>query len=457
MTKNATPKKIKLEITGAMARKSKSGAGKKTKVQPKFKRHRKLLRDNIQGVTKPAIQRLCRRAGIKFVSGMLYDEVRSVLKIKLENVLRSTVTFTDHSRRKTIQTGDVLNGIQASGGGLLATSGVKKEILGQISFRVFIQKILKSVHPDSGISGQALDEINSIIFYAGKAIAKQAEELAAQSGRSTISSREIASAVRLLFVGEVAKHAIAEGTKAVTKFSSNDSNGGKSAARAGLLIPPSLARRYFGSKKGKTKVQKFMVGTNMRVGSLAPVFLAATLEYLTAEIIELSGNAARDNKRQRINVRHLFLAVGGDEELKEIIFNRLRVVLGSSGVLPFIHSSLLTTKKTKRISKSSKEKKGVAPHRFKPGTVALREIRQMQKSTDFLIRREPFKRLVREITQDYKEDARFTASSLKSLQEYSESYLVDILSVANLQAIHRGAKKVEPKDIHMSLMVVKTF
>ena len=66
------------------------------------KRHRKILRDNIQGITKPAIRRLARRGGVKRISAMIYEETRGVLKSFLESVIRDAVTYTEHAKRKTV-------------------------------------------------------------------------------------------------------------------------------------------------------------------------------------------------------------------------------------------------------------------------------------------------------------------------------------------------------------------
>lgn len=81
-----------------------SGRGKGGKGLGKggAKRHRKVLRDNIQGITKPAIRRLARRGGVKRISGLIYEETRGVLKVFLENVIRDSVTYTEHARRKTV-------------------------------------------------------------------------------------------------------------------------------------------------------------------------------------------------------------------------------------------------------------------------------------------------------------------------------------------------------------------
>merc|ERR1711996_45931 len=79
-----------------------SGRGKGGKGLGKggAKRHRKVLRDNIQGITKPAIRRLARRGGVKRISGLIYEETRGVLKVFLENVIRDAVTYTEHAKRK---------------------------------------------------------------------------------------------------------------------------------------------------------------------------------------------------------------------------------------------------------------------------------------------------------------------------------------------------------------------
>ncbi|MCD7460325.1 hypothetical protein HAX54_043296 [Datura stramonium] len=94
-----------------------SGRGKGGKGLGKggAKRHRKVLRDNIQGITKPAIRRLARRGGVKRISGLIYEETRGVLKIFLENVIRDAVTYTEHARRKTVTAMDVVYALKRQG------------------------------------------------------------------------------------------------------------------------------------------------------------------------------------------------------------------------------------------------------------------------------------------------------------------------------------------------------
>ncbi|XP_010830602.1 PREDICTED: histone H3.1 [Bison bison bison] len=237
-----------------------SGRGKGGKGLGKggAKRHRKVLRDNIQGITKPAIRRLARRGGVKRISGLIYEETRGVLKVFLENVIRDAVTYTEHAKRKTVTAMDVV--------------------------------------------------------YALK----------------------------------------------------------RQARRAGLEL-----QQFFG----------FVV-------------------------------MARTKQTAR-------KSTGGKAPRKQLA--------------------------TKAARKSAPATGGVKkPHRYRPGTVALREIRRYQKSTELLIRKLPFQRLVREIAQDFKTDLRFQSSAVMALQEACEAYLVGLFEDTNLCAIHAKRVTIMPKDIQLA-------
>ncbi|XP_022792403.1 histone H2B, gonadal-like [Stylophora pistillata] len=222
-----------------------SGRGKGGKGLGKggAKRHRKILRDNIQGITKPAIRRLARRGGVKRISGLIYEETRGVLKVFLENVIRDAVTYTEHAKRKTVTAMDVVYALKRQGRTLLTKMPVKvagkkgekkagkakaiadgkKKRRGKRkeSYAIYIYKVLKQVHPDTGISSKAMGIMNSFVNDIFERIATEASRLAHYNKKSTISSREIQTAIRLLLPGELAKHAVSEGTKAVTKYTSS--------------------------------------------------------------------------------------------------------------------------------------------------------------------------------------------------------------------------------------------
>jgi histone H3 len=95
------------------------------------------------------------------------------------------------------------------------------------------------------------------------------------------------------------------------------------------------------------------------------------------------------------------------------------------------------------------------PHRYRPGTVALREIRKYQGGTELLIRKLPFVRVCREIAQELKTDLRFQSSAFGALQEAAEAYLVGLFEDANLCAIHARRVTLMHKDIQLSLRIRK--
>ncbi|XP_053352209.1 histone H2A-like isoform X2 [Clarias gariepinus] len=165
------------------------------------------------------------------------------------------------------------------------------------------------------------------------------------------------------------------------------------SSRAGLQFPVGRVHRLL--RKGNYAE---------RVGAGAPVYLAAVLEYLTAEILELAGNAARDNKKTRIIPRHLQLAVRNDEELNKLLGG---VTIAQGGVLPNIQAVLLP-KKTEKPAKA------------------------------------------KEIAQDFKTDLRFQSSAVMALQEASEAYLVGLFEDTNLCAIHAKRVTIMPKDIQLA-------
>ncbi|XP_061658208.1 histone H3-like [Syngnathoides biaculeatus] len=238
-----------------------SGRGKGGKGLGKggAKRHRKVLRDNIQGITKPAIRRLARRGGVKRISGLIYEETRGVLKVFLENVIRDAVTYTEHAKRKTVTAMDVVYALKRQGRRLPAQF---------LDHRYNVDKMAR------------------------------------------------------------------------TKQTARKSTGGKAPRK------------------------------------------------------QLATKAARKSAP----------ATGGVKK----------------------------------------------PHRYRPGTVALREIRRYQKSTELLIRKLPFQRLVREIAQDFKTDLRFQSSAVMALQESSEAYLVGLFEDTNLCAIHAKRVTIMPKDIQLA-------
>nr|XP_003416455.2 uncharacterized protein LOC100666562 [Loxodonta africana] len=314
-----------------------SGRGKGGKGLGKggAKRHRKVLRDNIQGITKPAIRRLARRGGVKRISGLIYEETRGVLKVFLENVIRDAVTYTEHAKRKTVTAMDVV--------------------------------------------------------YALK-----------RQGRTL----------------------------------------------------------YGGQPKGKGENERSSEGLWKVMATL--VFLVTALVPFDTACLSSS-----PSQQQTHDLLGLAFVVLRQEQhvLGDIIDNDAHSLVHDAGV--GVHLNMARTKQTARKStggkaprkqlatkaarKSAPATGGVKkPHRYRPGTVALREIRRYQKSTELLIRKLPFQRLVREIAQDFKTDLRFQSSAVMALQEACEAYLVGLFEDTNLCAIHAKRVTIMPKDIQLA-------
>lgn len=212
------------------------------------------------------------------------------------------------------------------------------------SFKSFIYKVLKQVAPATGISTKGMDIMDAMVEDLYEKLAVEAGRLARYNKKATITSREIQTAVRLSFPGEIAKHAVSEGTKAVTKFNvsmSDDNEHGKRAARAGLQFP--VGRIHSRLKKG---------GHADRISQTAPVYLAAVLEYVVAEVLELSSGVAKDLRKKRIVPRHILLSTKTDTELAEL-FAHAQISRG--GVVPHVHYAILSEKQKKKLPVSAQE------------------------------------------------------------------------------------------------------
>jgi len=257
-------------------------------------KHKVVLRDNILGITKPAIRRLAHRAGVKRLSADTIDPIRNLLRTFLNHNLRIVSLLAKHAKRKTIGSKDVINGFRLQGVRVLA------------GFRD------KNRHGKKG------------------------------RGRASESTQ--------------LKH-------------KKEAKPPRGSASKGKLSPKPKK-----TSNTKSRLTKKTSGTKSKKGEKG---------------------------------------------------------------------------KTKKPSNKVKK-----PHRFRPGTVSLFKIRRYQKSTELLIRRLPFQRLVREIAQDFGEQSwRFSGTAVTILQSAAEAHLVKLLEDANLVAIHAKRKGVKSSDLNVLHLV----
>lgn len=216
-------------------------------------------------------------------------------------------------------------------------------------YGTYIYKVLKQVHPDIGIKKNSLYMIYQMITDVIMRTSTTSNKLLMLGKRHTVTSREIQTSVRLVLPGELAKHAVSDGAKALTKYSAAPA-GGEAPAAGGKKHPhrrEAKAGLMFSVSKVEHTFRDYSIAG--RKGAGAGVYLAAVVEYLVAEILELAGNATRDSKRAKIKPRHIMLAIRNDEELNRL-FSKT-VIAG--GVVPNIHSVLLPKTETKRLEAKS--------------------------------------------------------------------------------------------------------
>ena len=300
-------------------------------------------------------------------------------------------------------------------------------------FETYISKVLKSVSVDHGITANTKQQLNSALCIIAKNLANTSTRLTIISKKRTMSEKEVCNAVKLFLSGSLAETAVKNADESLVKFKIDDKHSSRQN-KAGIIFPPSTCEKFlrnFG-------FSKIMVTKN------APVYLAAVLEHLTVDILTSATKMAKENNRVRITIRDLELTIRTDKELTKV-FEKCKLNFVGGGVVPQIHESLLN-KKPRKKRKNAKETK---KHRFRPGTVSLREIRKFQKTSNCLtFAKFPFERYIRSIVNVYNNGMKISKEVFIVLQYYVEQFIVDFLRDANSAAIHSGRVKLMPSDIN---------
>lgn len=335
---------------------------------------------------------------------------------------------------------------------------------GIISFQTYIYKVMKSVDRDARSKRITINVMNDIVNMLGMHLADNAVKTTLPelgNDRTAIGVRNIMSAVKLSMPEELAKHANAEAAKAVAKYTNSVSNDRKNKKPGSKTKTPVTKESRAGLQFSVTRTEGFFNIYRRKVQSTTKVHMAAVLEYITAQIFEEAVKFSKNNKKKQITPRHIYMAINTDDELSRV----LPGYVYDGGVVPHIHRALLKdgkkgdeavddmkvtsklkkTKKTKKASDGSTKKR-----RFRPGTVALKEIRYYQRASETLIRRQPFTRLVREVAQDFKFDLRFQMSAIDVLHRFIEAKLINTMQKSNMIAIHAKRVTVMPKDIQLA-------
>jgi histone H3 len=314
-------------------------------------------------------------------------------------------------------------------------------------FELYILKLLKNVAETSGATTNTKQQLNSILCFICKIISDTAYDLTIFAGKKTISEKEVLNSLKLILPENLCKTAIIKGQNYVNTFNTADESVTKGMSRktkASSCFPPSIIEKFL-RNFGYNKVL---------VTSNTPIFLTGAIEYIASEMLENASQQAKDKKHVRITVRDLELGVRNDTEFNSFFNNNNLYFLGG-GVLPYIHPSLLNKKPRRRLLTKDSNVDEKKKHRFRPGTVSLREIKKLQKNSDNLtFARHPFEKMVRQIIDKYSETPlKISKDVFVTLQYFIEQQLIHILQQANFAAIHANRVKLLPIDINFILSI----
>ena len=306
-------------------------------------------------------------------------------------------------------------------------------------FETYISKVLKSISVEGGITANAKQQLNSAICVIARTISELAGHLTFIAKKKTVSTKEILNAVRLLFPSSLTESSIKLASESIQKFSSDEENGKHSSRqdKAGILFPPAITEKFL-RNFGFSRVM---------ITKTTPIYFASILEYVVSYILTRSVYLSKVDNHVRITIRDLEMAIRTDKDLTTL-FSTCKLSFIGGGVLPQIHESLLNKKARKKKLNSNQLPIEVKKHRFRPGTVALREIRKLQKTSDCLtFAKFPFERFVRDIVNTHNNGMKISKEVFIVIQYYIEQFIVDFLRDANAVAIHSNRVKLMPIDL----------
>ena len=175
----------------------------------------------------------------------------------------------------------------------------------------YIHKICNQIHPDLKLNALFVNDLNHMAEAIVVELVHATIEITQTCGKSTLGSKEVEAASGIILKGVLKKHARSEGTKAVKRFTTAPDTKSKvmKASKAGLRVSPTRVKNLMEEIYKKEK-------KNIRCSEVAAVFMAAVLEYLLAEILEVSGNAAKDHRMKVITTSCMYEGIEKDSELR---------------------------------------------------------------------------------------------------------------------------------------------
>jgi histone H3/H4 len=212
-----------------------------------------------------------------------------------------------------------------------------------VQFNTYIYKLLHSLSDGTGLNGESLSTFNNLIKITISKIMENVNKIMSRGTRATISPKEVESALMLTLPEQLASTAIAAGQEAVTSYISHKSEKGKAeqrSVRAGLILPV-------------PRIENMMmeIAVAKRKSATAAVYLAAAVQKLMSEVIQMAAKHAAEGKRRRITPRCISMVINTNDEFKTFYGN----VLLSGGVVPHIPAELLSKPVPKKRARKVKQ------------------------------------------------------------------------------------------------------
>ena len=303
-------------------------------------------------------------------------------------------------------------------------------------FASYIGKLLKVEHPKKGVTTNTKQQLNSVFCYLSNCLSADSKKMARISSKKTISESEILAVVCINFPRKIYLKVKKKFTAACDKSEKSDEKSVSRQEKAGVTFPPSITEKFLRDD------------SNMMITKKAPLALSCALEGLCEEIFDSAVVYSDLNKKIRLTIRDIELAVKNTAANE--VFKKFSIKLLGGGYVPFIHPALTVKKPQKRKKKG--DTSGPKTHRFKPGTVALRDIKKLQKVFNrVILAKSPFEKVIRALVKNKRHNVKISKQVFSILQYYLESYIVGILHRSNLAAVHAGRVKLLPEDIDFIL------
>jgi len=318
------------------------------------------------------------------------------------------------------------------------------------SYATYIRRLKTAFGDRVRLSSGVLSQMDQVMQVSAKTLSRAARAACIRNKKKTVTQSEVTLAINLHFPSSLAGETIVEVQKAIEKSNKAHKKTHSAPVRrevlADLVFPVSLTEKFL----------REFGASNLNVGKDAPIALTAALEWIARKILDVSVEQSKANKKATVNPRHMFLAISNSDDLSALIKN-FNIEFMGVGVIPHIREELVPDKRKKNTQTARRRKARVGDsgkkgsHKFLPGTVALREIRRYQKSTELLLQKLPFERMLREISAGMSKNViHFGSGSLISIQYFVEQKVIDVMQTAVDLAIHAGREGVKQSDAQLA-------